>query len=139
MFGIRTNLLESVQRKFTKRIPGLRNLSYEARLNELGLETLELRRMYNDLPVCYKIMHGSMDLSIEQFFAFSIDNRVRGNHNQTLAIPKARLDCRKYSFVGRVVQPWNSLSQNAIDSPNLRVFKNSLESSDFSRFLKYSF
>ena len=27
------NLLESVQRKFTKRIPGLRNLSYEARLN----------------------------------------------------------------------------------------------------------
>ena len=134
------NLLESVQRKFTKRIPGLRNVPYEDRLGELGLETLESRRLRMDMSMCYKIIHGLANVQIDDFLTFRDDERtLRRNHNQTLALPKARLDCRKFSFAGRVVQPWNSLSQIAIDSPSLRVFKNRLASSDFSRFLKYSF
>ena len=133
------NLLESVQRKFTKRIPGLRNVPYEDRLSELDLPTLELRRLHNDMSMCYKIIRGFTDVHTDDFFAFHNDERIRKNHNQTLVLTKARLDCRKFSFAGRVVHPWNSLSQNTIDSPSLRVFKNGLASSDFSRFLKYSF
>ena len=40
------NLLESVQRSFTKRIPGCSHLSYPERLSLLNLHTLEQRRLF---------------------------------------------------------------------------------------------
>src|SRR5579872_673237 len=45
-------LLESVQRRFIKRIPGLENMSYEARLEALDMISLECRRLQFDLVFC---------------------------------------------------------------------------------------
>ena len=41
--------VESVQRRFTKRLSGLQGLSYDARLRRLELQSLELRRLLTDL------------------------------------------------------------------------------------------
>jgi len=41
--------IERVQRRFSKRLPGLKNLSYEERLKYLGWPTLELRRLCTDV------------------------------------------------------------------------------------------
>jgi len=57
-FASSTNKLESVQRCFTERLTGLRSLSCDERLTVLGLERLELRRIYADLTMCYKIVYG---------------------------------------------------------------------------------
>ena len=46
------NLLESVQRSFTRRIPGCSHLSYIDRLAFLKLQTLEQRRLIADLIMC---------------------------------------------------------------------------------------
>ena len=41
--------IERVQRRFTKKLPGLRNFSYDERLSRLRLHSLELRRLLTDL------------------------------------------------------------------------------------------
>jgi len=49
--------IESVHRYFTKRLEGLWNVSYFERLNICSLVPLELRRIWADLIVFYKIVH----------------------------------------------------------------------------------
>ena len=60
--------VERVQRRFTKRLPGLGKLSYAERLNRLNLSSLELRRLHNDLIWCYKILFGLVDIDPTDFF-----------------------------------------------------------------------
>jgi len=43
-----TETIESVQRRFTERLPGLNCLSYAERLKRVNLHSLELRRLYTD-------------------------------------------------------------------------------------------
>ena len=50
-------MLEKVQRRATKTIQKLRNISYEMRLKECGLTTLETRRLRDQIEVI-KILYG---------------------------------------------------------------------------------
>ena len=55
--------IETVQRRFTKRLPGMSGLTYHQRLVKLGLESLELRRTRVDLVFAYKIIFGLADVN----------------------------------------------------------------------------
>ena len=53
-----TDMLEKIQRRATKPIPGLRDLRYEERLKECGLTSLETRRLRGDQIEVFKILNG---------------------------------------------------------------------------------
>ena len=62
------NDLESVQRRFTKCLPGFKLINYDDRCVPLGIDRLELRRLRADLILCYKILHGLVLLLSDDFF-----------------------------------------------------------------------
>jgi len=125
--------LESVQRRFTKRLPGLRDVPYLDRLNVLGLRTLEYRRLVADLTMCYKIIHGLIALDINDFFTLGV-SRTRG-HNFKLAHSFVRINARKHFFSMRVIPVWNSLPNAVVDSSSLVVFVKRLQAVDLSKHL----
>lgn len=115
-------VLERVQRRFTRLLPEVSSLPYEERLSKLGLKTLHTRRLIYDLTFMYKIIHGMIDVNHNHFFSMCSDSRTRG-HNLKLAMSYSRLDVRKFFFSSRVVQAWNELPNNCADAPSLESFK----------------
>jgi len=59
--------LESVQRRFTKRLLGMEKLTYHQRLRILELDSLELRRVRADLLFSYKLVFSLIDASLHDF------------------------------------------------------------------------
>ncbi len=54
--------IERIQRTATRWVKGLRDLSYQERLRELKLQSLEKRRIRNDMVLTHKIMFHRIDL-----------------------------------------------------------------------------
>ena len=75
--------LERVQRRFTRMIPEMENLSYEERLRTLGLYSLEFRRMRGDLIESYRILQGLDRVDVERMLPRVGKTRTRG-HNLRL-------------------------------------------------------
>ena len=71
--------IEQVQRRFTKRLPGLKMYSYAARLSKLNVPSLELRRLHIDLIMCYKIVFSLVHVKFDDFFHLSTVATTRGH------------------------------------------------------------
>ena len=72
--------IEAVQKRFTKKIPEVKKLTYEERLSRLKRPSLEYRRFRGDLIETYKIAHNLYDKdSVNTLLKFRTNSRLRGH------------------------------------------------------------
>ena len=117
--------IESVQRRATKRVQGLRDLPYPERLTSLGIPTLEYRRLRQDMISVYKLVHQLEDIPPSDLLSQDPGGRTRG-HPFKLSKDHTRLHRTRQFFRHRVVNTWNSLPSTVVDSPSLNSFKTNL-------------
>ncbi|KAK4823766.1 hypothetical protein QYF61_006221 [Mycteria americana] len=95
--------LECVQRRATELGKGLENKADGERLRDLGLFSLEKRRLRGDL--------------------IALQNHLRGGCREG----RLRLDIRKNVFTKRVIKHRNRLPREGVESPSLEVFKSCVD------------
>ena len=117
--------LESVQRRATKLVPDIKNLSYTDRLRYLKLPSLCHRRKRGDMIDVYKYLHGYYDTGSE-LFCLNNSGKTRG-HSLKLEKRFSRLDVRKFFFANRVIDVWNSLPEDVVTAGSVNAFKNRLD------------
>ena len=139
--------IERVQRRATKLVPGLSHLSYEERLRQLNLETLEHRRRRADVLEVYRILSGNHLLNkscrcevcpTKEMLQRSVNTTTRG-HSLKLETQLATGHRRSF-FAARVVKDWNALSESTVSAKTISGFKAGLTKdwSDVSKFV-YNF
>ena len=119
------NKIESVQRRATKYIPGFRNLSYPDRLKKIDLPTLAYRRLRGSMIEVYKMFHG-YDEDVTHKFTTK-QTATRGHNFKIFSKTSKRSHPKHHSFHERVVNPWNSLPAEVVNSHTLNTFKNRID------------
>ena len=121
------DIVESVQRHFTKCIVGFNNFSYEDRMKSLKLPSLEFRRLRGDLIEAYKICNGIYDpTTTSSLLVFNSYNRTRSN---SLKLTKCSTNRSQFQhfFTNRIINLWNNLPEHVAKAKSVNCFKNNID------------
>ena len=99
--------LESLQRRWTRRVAVVGSLEYVARLRDLGLYSVSGRLLRADLIKIWKVLHCGQDSELAELCEVCVTSRTRG-HSLKLVMPACRSETFRRDFVVRRVLLWNS-------------------------------
>jgi len=114
--------LERVQRKATRMMRGLECVSCEERLRELGLFSRKKRRLRGDPVNAYKYLKSECQEDEARDFSVVPSDSTRGNGHK-LKHRKFHLNMMKNFFPLRVMEPWNRLPREVVESLLWRYLK----------------
>ena len=126
------NMIERVQRQFTKRIIGMKDYDYHRRLRLLNLPSLEYRRVRGDMLQVYKICQGLYDPTTTKNLinlTTDINDDSCTTRNNSFKMTKIRPNYiqYKYFFTNRIINLWSSLPESIVSASTTNSFKNKLD------------
>jgi len=101
-------------------------MSYEQRLDALGLYSLQQRRLRGDLIETYKILTGKEKINSDQLFQKATTTELRG-HSLKLYKKSSRLELRQHFFSQRIADHWNKLPDDVVSAVTISSFKKRLD------------
>jgi ribonucleases P/MRP protein subunit RPP40 len=126
-------ILERVQRRATKLVTSLKDLSYEQRLEMLDLSTLRKRRERADVIEYYKISNGLSNVEwhnanklTNSLFLGGPASGIRG-HKHRLTKQATKINQREHFLLNRVVDIWNKLPPDVVNAKSKNSFKKRLD------------
>ena len=135
--------LEGVQRRATKMLPGMRDLTYPERLKMLKLPTLAYRRARIDMIETFKIAKGIYDNDVAPALPYANTNTnisiVTRGHQYKLFKTRFYKDIGKFSFLNRIIQNWNKLPEKVVMAKTTNSFKNRLDKAWRNQEILYNF
>jgi hypothetical protein len=115
-------------------ISGLKSQNYNDRCKELGIETLEQRRIIQDMAQTFKLIHGIDSIERVQLFNHVPEGRTRFAADPlNLRSEQTKTDIWKNFFTQRIPSEWNKIDAGIKNSKNVRLFKNNYRSAIRSR------
>ena len=121
-----SDIIERVQRRGSKAVIGLRQLTYEQRLQHLGMFTLAHRRRRGDLIYARRILFGELGEDLRKFFPLNTDGPTRGHQHKLFKLRRLRMRMNM-TLSTRVVNDWNRLPSTVIESTSEACFKTRLD------------
>lgn len=117
--------IEKVQRRATKLVQEVRDLTYGDRLCALDIPSLVYRRKRGDMITAYKLITGKMDIHRDDFF--KLTNLTTRGHKYKIFKQHSTKHSRINTFSNRIVADWNGLPEKIVDAPSTDVFKKDLD------------
>ena len=122
------NTIENVQRRATKMIPGLRDMSYPERLRALKLPTLAYRRLRGDMIETFKVVKEIHDPEAAPHMSMvGPDRRTVRGHKFKMLKRRVNTRLRQNFFTERVIDTWNSLSSHVVEAPSIKAFERRID------------
>ena len=118
--------IEAIQRHFTKRVEGMKDMEYPDRLYTLRLPSLEFRRLRGDLIEMFKMTHEIYDPITTSSLLTLNPSSLRSNDYK---LTKPRVNSKSFQsfFTNRIINTWNSLPNSAVNVSTVNEFKNKID------------
>ena len=117
--------LKKVQARATKLVPSIRHKGYQRRLADLGLFTLEQRRLRGLLIETFKILRGFSGL--DPASVFELSGNITRNHGFKVVLPRFNTVLYRDFPTVSVCNLWNSLPEAVVNAPSVDAFKRRLD------------
>ena len=118
-------LLERVQRNFTKRLVGAAGLNYSQRLEVFGLASLEMRRSYYDMLLCFKCLHSMMAVASDNIGLQLCGGPTRANNLRLQHYkPRSAVIAETFKLWAPVL--WGLLPSKVVNCNSISLFKKAL-------------